>query len=879
MFVRKDRTLFSNPHKTIMEEPKTGYVYIDNTEGVGILPYRMGPNGTEILIRDEYTPLHDTVLSIVTGRKDPEDKDWRATARRELLEEAGILVEERWFTELGEILPMGSYKKPDMLCIVDVTGVHQGKATTDGSLFEKKSTNMWVPVSDLFRMIRQPNGIPDAYFLAAITKYLTWCGMLNKSEELDLEKGKKGSEKPGHKYIRRKPKKSGKAGYDYIYQEPKGKGPKKTEPGKKPTMVEQLAALIGKKQGGGEEKKPKKQLPWDEFNTVPPGTPDFRKGVTAAQWINTLDSMVVNTVAGEIADLDDADHDLMSSADNQSMSYADAAIKMLEYPENNYSSTKSLVDDINVENKKLDDNAQSQVKSAIMVASRALATVNHMTTVLDSSIVERVFDNFSTKMKSDRFKHKSLDKLSAIAAVTKNTLERLNEQMQNIKWLQGSDPKLDFVSERVFEAVDELMKSRNRFAKNGLKFFIDNLSPKLDSLKDAEEMTDSVKMLDQFEIFINEVIYSSTTSRNLGVFANQWNLKQRGVYDGATRFSTYAAGKIVDKIKGLESLGDESIIQSYIEEIGKSSAFDFLTMSQSQEPFRMSEQVFSYIDTHGMDKYYQDMVFFTGGRKSTIKNASPEHLKETRIANHYKDCVETLTKAYNGEDVYHDDDALFQSEQASGGIGSMKRGRYSALYTAMNTMILMNKNAPVESKVPAFIRMWSLASHNSLISNAVEEFVSAKGVDKGSYVNYHIASNRVVTPRRPATKDALSETINQIYKSTQDTIGKKPVKLYRGNGDSEIKSAVSSWTRQNHIAVNFGHVVSVVDAPPEVVLLAKTIENEDYWTYPQEYEHVLVPGLLSADKKLKPEQLLDEQKQKILDDKLEQDAEIYNEGY
>jgi len=63
------------------------------------------------------------------------------------------------------------------------------------------------------------------------------------------------------------------------------------------------------------------------------------------------------------------------------------------------------------------------------------------------------------------------------------------------------------------------------------------------------------------------------------------------------RFSTYAAGKIVDKIKGLESLCDESIIQSYIEEIGKSSAFDFLTMSQSQEPFRMSEQVFSYIDT------------------------------------------------------------------------------------------------------------------------------------------------------------------------------------------------------------------------------------------------------------------------------------------
>jgi len=75
---------------------------------------------------------------------------------------------------------------------------------------------------------------------------------------------------------------------------------------------------------------------------------------------------------------------------------------------------------------------------------------------------------------------------------------------------------------------------------------------------------------------------------------------------------------------------------------------------------------------------------------------------------------------------------------------------------------------PVESKVPAFIRMWSLASHNSLISNAVEEFVSAKGVDKGSYVNYHIASNRVVDNQDDQQpRNALSETINQIYKSTQ----------------------------------------------------------------------------------------------------------------
>ena len=888
MFVKKDKTLFQNKHKTILEHEKIGYVYTDNTEGVAIIPYRTAGNGREILIRDEYTPLHDTVLSIITGRKDADDKNWQSTARRELLEEAGILAEERWFTEVGDILPSGSHTKPDKMCVIDVTGVHQGKPSTDGSVFEKKSTNMWVPISDLLRMVKQPAGIPDAYFLAAVTKYLSWCGMLGKSEETDLEKGKKGSEKPGHKYLRRKPKKSGKEGYDYIYTEPKAKGPKKDDKGKKPTMVEQLAALIGKKQGGDEEKKPKKQLPWDEFSSVPPDMPDFMKGQTAAQWKGTLDHMVTSEVNGHIRDLDDADYDMLNEPLRVDSLYADVAIKMLEATQRAYSTNQSIHDKISVENKKLDERAQSEVRNAIMAASNALCQVNHMTTVLNSSVVENVFDNFSSKINGDRWSdsnYKKLDKISAIVAVTKNTLEYLNDQMQGIKWLQGSDPKLDWMVDQVFEAADELMKSRNRFTKNGLKFFINEMSPKLESLKDAEEVSSSLKMLEQFEIFIDDVAYSSTTARNLGVFANQWNLKQKGIYDGATRFSAYASGKIVDKIKGLESLGDDGIVKGYINDVAKNDAFDFLTMSSSEEPFRLGEQVFAYIDMHGMDKYYQDMVFFTGGRKeATIKNASPEHMKATNIANHYPDCIATLTKAYNGEDVYHDDDALFQSEQANGGIGNMRKGRYAALYTAMNTMVLMNKNSPIESKMPAFIRMWSMASHNSLISNAVEGFVDEKSIDRGSFVNYHIASNRTITPRSKNTKETLTNTIKTIYDSTQESLKNRtknhePIQLFRGNGDSEIKSTVSSWTGRDHIAANFGHVVSTVWAPPETVLVANSIENEDYWTYPQEKEYVLVPGLLPADKKLQPEQLLSEQRQAILDKKLEGDAEIYDEGY
>lgn len=859
-----------------MEESKTGYVYIDNVEGVAIIPYRMGANGKEILVRDEYTPLHDTVLSIITGRRDADDASGQAAARRELLEEAGILAEERWFNEVGEILPAGSYKRPDTMYVVDVTGVHEGKPVTDGSIFEKKSTNMWVPVSELARIVREPNGVPDAYFLAAITKFLVWCGLI-KSEESDLMKAKKGSEKPGHKYIRRKPKKSGKPGYDYIYQEPKGKGPKKDDKGKKPTMVEQLAALIGKKQGGEEEKKPKKQLPWDEFNRVPFGMPDFMKGVTAAQWSEKINREVTSSANGFISDLDDADHDFMNNPNKIDSSNAVYALKMLERAQN--SIQKINPEEISVENKKLNDNAQREVRKAISRMSRQLGVANYLKAAFDSSLFENIFDNFSTKMKSDKWSkssYKKLDQLSTIISVTMNNLEAMDQEVRDFKWLQGSDPKLDWITDQVFEAVDGLMRSRNRFAKNGLKFFIDELSPLVESLSDAEEITKAVKLKEQLDIFIDEVIHSSTTARRLGVFANQWNLKQKGIYDGASRFSSYAAGKLVDKVKSLENIGDDEIVQNYINELANNPSFSFLSMSSTAEHFAVSEQVFSYIDMHGMDKYYRDMVFLTGGR---IRKETPKGY-ETQ----YQDCVATLTKAYNGEDVYNDDDVLHQSEKWSGGVGHMKKGRFAALYAAMNTMILMNKKSPDSSKIPAFIRMWSSASHGSIMSNAVEAFVEAKNVDRGSYVNYHIATNRTVTPKRVSTRDALLDSIERVYKDTQNTLSSyysddAKIQLFRGNGDAEIKSSVSSWTPVDHIAANFGHVVSVVDAPAKSVLLANTIENEQYWTFPAEREFVLMPGLLPTDEKLNPEILLSDQRQKILDKKLKQDFDTYGDDY
>ncbi len=872
-FVRKDKTLLDHPHKTILEEPKTGYVYEKNGKGVAIIPYRRGPNGKEVLIRDEYTPIHDTVLSIITGGKEPEETGvdwWRDAARRELLEEAGILADRKWFEYVGEIIAAGSQKDFDVMCIVDVTGLHQGKPKTDGSIFEKKSTNMWTPVSDLLRMVSEPRGDMDSYLLAAVTKFLSWNGMLGKSAESDLAKDKKGAERPGHKYLRRKPRATG--GYDYIYKEPEVKNKKEDEKKPKGGIMEQLAALLGKKQGGGEgEKKPKKQLPFDEFSKIPKDMPDFKKGVTAAQWDTMLSNMVTSRIDSFMKDLDDLDYTLMDKP-SSAMTYADTVVKLIGDSKNAYATQSIHSMDILVDNKKLSDQAASEVRQAVLKASYCVAVARHITASLNSGLAEKIFDNMAKKDISSS----KLDKLVVVVHEVKSQLDDLDGIMKDMKWLQGSDPKLDWMMDNVFKSVDEMMQARNRFVKNGFKFYIDQLAPKLESLADAEEIHDSIKLIDGLEIFRDEAMYSSTTSHENATFANQWNLKQKGIYNGASRFSAYATGKLVDKVKGLEDLHDDRILKSHIDQLAKSDAFAFLSMSKSISPFQIGEQVFSYIDLHGMDKYYQDAVYLTGGRTKPFKDK----------VDHYGDSVKLLTAAYEGQDVYEDEDMLDISTDFGGQLGDMVKSHpASTVYAAMHTMLLLNKKTPITSRAPAFIRMWSTASHNSLMSNALEEFVSAKSVDRGSYVNYHVASNRTMTPRRTSVKEGLAYTANEIYSYSQEMIGMTSeipgdtVKLYRGNGDSEVKSVASSWTPRDDVAANFGHSISVVDAPKESVFLFNDIMNEDHWTYPNEREFVLMPGLLSADKKLNPETLAPSARQSIIDKQIDKASEAYGENY
>ncbi len=871
-FVRKDRALLSHPHKTILEEPKTGYVYEKNGKGVAIIPYRIGPNGKEVLIRDEYTPIHDTVLSIITGGKEPDEKGsdwWRDTARRELEEEAGIVADRRWFEYVGELLAAGSQKDLDVMCIVDVTGLPQKKPSTDGSIYEKKSVNMWVPVIDLLRMVREPRSDMDSYLLAAVTKFLVWNGMLNvdKSEETDLMKAKKGEQKPGHKYIRRE---GSEGKYKYIYTEPKGKTGKVDEKGKpKGGLLAQLTELLGQKKNGSEEEKPKKLLPFDAWPTAPKDLPEFSKGVSASQWIAGIERMVDTNVAKEIAGIEDGVYELMNDP-NAKYGYIDQAIKIMDYKNSRYAGSEANLKDLNVENKKLDEQAKTEVKKAMLQASSVLGIVNHTIAVLNSSITENIFSSVADRIKAADSKevfsdYPELEKLSFLVHRIKTSLNVADNIMQDIKWLQGSDPKLDWLVDSVFNSVDQLMKTRNRFVQNTFSMYLEQISGKIDSLDDNYAIESSIRLIDSLQSFKEDSMYSSMTARDNKNFANQWNMKQKGIYSGASRFTAHATSKVIDKIRSLQGTkdADDTVISQLITSLSEKRAFSFLSFNRlGANSFHVSEQQFSYINEHGLDKYYQDTLFIAGGR-----NLSSDEKGFVNVA------LNTIDMAYSGEDVFESKIASSVENKIGKPLGDMVRGvgrsmyfDYAAFNSAINTIALLNDKTPITAKVPAFIRMWSSASHNSLMSNAVEAFVDAKGIDRGTYVNYHIASNRVVNTRRLDIKDSLSKTIRAIYENTQKELGDRSFTLYRGNGVSEIKSAVSSWTSDRGVAENFGHVISSAEVPVEAILINRDYKNINHWSYPYEHEHVVVPGLLPLDRRFKAEVVSNKETDNIIND-------------
>jgi hypothetical protein len=288
-------------------------------------------------------------------------------------------------------------------------------------------------------------------------------------------------------------------------------------------------------------------------------------------------------------------------------------------------------------------------------------------------------------------------------------------------------------------------------------------------------------------------------------------------------------------------------------------------------PFDLSEHCFAYADTFNVKKLYTDSLFLTSYRK----------LNEDDKVNEVLDiAIDLIDKSYHAIDVYNDESVLENIEKlqtSMSDFGSYKeeeifadeKVNMSAAYSVMNTIIMANKLSPLSSKIPAFIKMWSSASHNSMISNMIEEFAKANSIDSNVYVNYHIASNRTLISKNADLKSALLKTISDIYENTMSELeydykDSDSIRLYRGNGEIELKSVVSSWSSDEGVAVRFGNVLSFSDVPKSAIIAYNNSYNDEYWSYPLEREFVVMPGLIKNGK-MKTYRMSDTDREKAYD--------------
>ena len=880
IFVRKDKTLFENDYKTVKEH-KTGFVYLDDTQGVSVMPYKFDRNGKmEVLIREEPNPMHNSILTIISGKRDDHEvgKDWwKETAQRELGEESGYWVDNKnSFSSLGEVVAGKDYKEKDVFTCVDLTQVKQGKMKPDKGMIEKNSKNFWVSIDLLKRMFVESGNNTDSYFLALAVKFMSFMGLLDKSEETDLMKAvetkkatgskrgpskAKGTQKPVHKYIRRE----GQPGeYRYIYTEPEGKKGEKDD-GKPKGIMAQLVEALGKKTGEKKEKAAPKIKPLEEYSRIKEPVPDFTKGTTAEQWLGSLDTNVIqtlisattknNTIIGSINSLMDRSY-VFTLRDN-----TDA------YP--------SAYSDINVEDKKLSDRAKILVQKAISKASQSYSIMEYHNAIMNSSMVEHVFVELGESFakfdeQENTLKDQYKDLLRGIASPVLNMLNVLNisnDLIQEIKPLAKTDPKIDFMLDQIYESVDSLMKSRDRYIEDAVVFFINQIEPKLNNLDDWYSFKSAISLLDGFQDFNELVITSSTISAVNLSFANQWNLKQKGIYDGVSKYISNSIGKVVDNYRKVEAIQGSGVLDDIGTDFIERNVFNFLNLTHDQKRrFAINEQAFSYIDHFGLDRYYKDIVYISG-IYDRLQDVIPS---KKRIAG----ALERVAYAYEASDN------SYKNMLDAASYAQPNRFRTSA-DGIVNTMTLLNPKANESSKIDSFIAVWSNASHGSLMTNAIEEMVNSKGVDRETYVNYHLASNRTILSRRPETKKALSDVVDVIYNDTQKIISKDyddTVQLFRGNGSHESKSVASSWTWKAEEAIKFGEHVTEAEVPKEAILLyASPRHHADAWEYQDEGEFVVVPGLLPSSQKIrtKPADVVDMNRvQKEQDKKMDEMADM-----
>jgi hypothetical protein len=153
--MNNDKILYETQHLNLVERDDVVGV-IPNFSNVVILPYISDGQGLPLLIGvlKEYNVFREGNYSIspITGSSDDEDPNFLETAKRELEEESGYLVEDnsRW-SFLGNAVSSKFVDHEQPCFAVDVTDLERKKPNGDGTKKESLSEFVFIPANDVVK--------------------------------------------------------------------------------------------------------------------------------------------------------------------------------------------------------------------------------------------------------------------------------------------------------------------------------------------------------------------------------------------------------------------------------------------------------------------------------------------------------------------------------------------------------------------------------------------------------------------------------------------------------------------------------------------------------------------------------------------------------
>ena len=151
----KEKLLYKSKNFRILE--RNGSVGVKPMfTNVVIMPFTCDENKLPLFIGvlKEKNPFRDGGISIslITGTSEDEDPDLLSTAKRELKEESGFMVDdtERWYY-LGNSTSSKFVDHEQPCFAVDITGIERGEVTTDGSSREAEAEFKFIPANDVVK--------------------------------------------------------------------------------------------------------------------------------------------------------------------------------------------------------------------------------------------------------------------------------------------------------------------------------------------------------------------------------------------------------------------------------------------------------------------------------------------------------------------------------------------------------------------------------------------------------------------------------------------------------------------------------------------------------------------------------------------------------